>query len=208
MSTSTNVRPPRSSIVSIVSRVVPGTSATIVRSSPTSLLKSDDLPTFGRPRIATRIASSGRGPRGLDRQAVEDLVEQVAGVRAVQARDRERVAEAERVELEGEVVWPGSSILFASTSTCFFAPRRISASSSSPGRDALPRVDDEEHEVGLADRGARLLGDLPRDRARVGDVDAARVDQQEVLAVPLADQLLAVARRALTCRGRPPGATR
>ena len=31
--------------------------STIVRSSPTSLLKSDDLPTFGRPRIATRIAS-------------------------------------------------------------------------------------------------------------------------------------------------------
>ena len=27
-------------------------------------------------------------------------------------------------------------------------------------RDAGPRVDDEQHEVGLADRRARLLGDL------------------------------------------------
>ena len=53
----------------------------------------------------------------------------------------------------------GSSSLFASTSTGFFAARRIAASSSSPGVIARPRVDDEEHEVGLADRRARLLDD-------------------------------------------------
>ena len=58
------------------------------------------------------------------------------------------------------------------------------------------RVDDEEHEVGLLDRRARLLGDRARDRRRVGDVDAAGVDEQEALAVPLADELLAVARDA------------
>ena len=35
-----------------------GTSETITRSSPTSVLRRLDFPTFGRPRIATRIASS------------------------------------------------------------------------------------------------------------------------------------------------------
>ena len=93
----------------------------------------------------------------------------------------------------------GSSILFASTSTGFFARRRMSRELLVAGRDARLRVDDEEDEVGLRDRGARLDGDLLRDRARVGDVDAARVDQQEALAVPLADELLAVAGRALHC---------
>ena len=35
--------------MSIVSRVVPGTSETITRSAPTRAFRSDDLPTFGRP---------------------------------------------------------------------------------------------------------------------------------------------------------------
>ena len=63
-------------------------------------------------------------------------------------------------------------------------------------RDPDLRVDDEEHEVGLRDGLPRLVGDRARDRRLVGDVDAARVDQQEALRAPLADQLLAVARDA------------
>jgi len=35
------------------SRVVPGTSSTMARRSPMRRLKSVDLPTFGRPTIAT-----------------------------------------------------------------------------------------------------------------------------------------------------------
>src|SRR5581483_531874 len=49
---------------------------------------------------------------------------------------------------------------------------------------------------GVGDRGARLVGDLPRDRARVDDVDAAGVDEQELAALPLDDELIAVPRRA------------
>ena len=54
----TNVRLPRASTVSIESRVVPGCSATITRSSPSRAFSRLDLPTLGRPRIATRIAAS------------------------------------------------------------------------------------------------------------------------------------------------------
>ena len=74
--------------------------------------------------------------------------------------------------------------------------RRIAASSSSPGVIPVRVSSDEEDEVGLGDRAARLLGDLLRQRRRVGDVDAAGVDEQEALAGPLADDLLAVARDA------------
>ena len=63
-------------------------------------------------------------------------------------------------------------------------------------RDPVPCVDDEEHEVGLGDRAARLVGHLLRERRRIDDVDAARVDEQETLAGPLADDLLAVSRHA------------
>jgi len=45
-------------------------------------------------------------------------------------------------------------------------------------------------------RLARLLRDRPRQRRRVGDVDAAGVDEHEPLARPLADELLPVARHA------------
>ena len=117
-------------------------------------------------------------------EVVDDLVEQVAGAVAVQPGDRDRVAEPEAVQVERERVLRGSSILFASTSTGFFDSRRIWATSSSPGRDPDLRVDDEEDEVRLGDGLARLLGDRARERRRVGDVDAAGVDQQEPPAAP------------------------
>ena len=64
------------------------------------------------------------------------------------------------------------------------------------GRDAGLRVDDEEDEVRLLDGRARLLGDRARHRRLIRDVHAAGVDQEEALAVPVADELLAVARDA------------
>ena len=65
----------------------PGRSETITRSSPSSAFRSDDLPTFGRPRIATRIASSpSRRASPLPGSRVDDLVEQVAGAVPVHAR--------------------------------------------------------------------------------------------------------------------------
>ena len=93
--------------------------------------------------------------------------------------------------------WDGSSILFASSEHVLLRLAQDLRELLVAGRDAGAGVDDEEHEVGLGDRGARLLRDLAGDRMRVDDVDAAGVDQQEVEPVPLRDQLLAVARRAL-----------
>ena len=135
--------------------------------------------------------------RRFARQPVEHLVEQVAGVRAVQAGDRERLAEAEPVELEREALLRRVVDLVREHEHVLLRLAQDLRELLVARRDPGAGIDDEQHEVGLGDRGARLLGDLLRDRARVGDVDAAGVDQQEAAPVPLADELLAVARRAL-----------
>jgi hypothetical protein len=50
----------------MVSRVVPGTGETIMRSSPNKRFVNDDLPTLGRPTMDTRISSSwGSAPTAL-----------------------------------------------------------------------------------------------------------------------------------------------
>ncbi len=66
VSTMRNRRRCQMSGLSIASRVVPGMSLTITRSSRSSRFTSDDLPTFGRPTIATRRSRSGVCGRRLD----------------------------------------------------------------------------------------------------------------------------------------------
>src|SRR5262245_18464062 len=46
-------RPPASTMVETRSRVTPAVGSTMLIRRPTSQLNSDDLPTFGRPTIAT-----------------------------------------------------------------------------------------------------------------------------------------------------------
>ena len=73
---------------------------------PGSRSASDDLPTFGRPRIATAdlVVSASLLPCSPSPSScvepLDDRVQQVAGAAAVQRRDRDRVAQAERVQLE------------------------------------------------------------------------------------------------------------
>ena len=176
---------------------MPGTSLTIVRSSPTRRLKSDDLPTFGRPRIATRIASSPTGTRELSGRRSTISSSRSPTLVPCWPEMRHRVAEAEAVQVERQALLRRVVDLVREQQHLLLRAAQQLGELLVAGRDAGARVDDEQHEVGLGDRGARLLGDLRRDVAAVGEVDAARVDQHELLAVPLADELLAVARRAL-----------
>ena len=107
-----------STTVSMASRVVPGMSCTIERSSPSSWLKSVDLPTLGRPMMATlrrardrcrsrplgpppapsAVSSSSSSRRERHREQRHDLVEQVAGPPPVQRahRIRDRPGRARR----------------------------------------------------------------------------------------------------------------
>ena len=133
VSTSTNVVSSRCSTVSMESRVVPGTSDTMTRSRPTSAFRSDDLPTFGRPRIATLIASSptGRSARPGSRPTISSrrspepcpCSAEIGIGSPSPSRWNSSASRSRR----------GSSSLFARTSTGRRDKRRISASSSSPG---------------------------------------------------------------------------
>ena len=115
---------------------------------------------------------------------------------AVSRRERKRIAEPEPVKLERERVLIGVVDLVRDEHHRLVRRPQDLGELLVAGRDARPRVGQEEDEVGLGDGRLRLLGDRARDRIRAGDVDAARVDQQEPLAVPLADELLPVARDA------------
>ena len=169
-----------------------------MRSSPIRALKSDDLPTFGLPRIATRIASpetAGRdSPTSSSRS--DDLVEQIAGARAVHTRDRQRVAEPEPVELERERFLRRVVDLVREHEHRLVRETEDRRELLVARRDARPRIDDEEDEVGLRHRDAGLVDDRAGNGVLARDIDAAGVDQQEPLAGPVADELLAVAGRA------------
>ena len=154
------------------------------------------MPTFGRPRIATRIASSptGRSPPPGSRR--DDLVEQVAGAVAVQRRERDRIAEPEPVELERLGV--AARVVELVRDDEHGAPRRAQDLGELlvARRDSRLRVDDEEHEIGLLDRLPRLLGDLRPERPRVLAVDAARCRSRGTCRRSSRRELLAVARDA------------
>jgi hypothetical protein len=59
VSTSTNGRPAHSAWAALRSRVIPGRSWTTARRVPSTRLKNVDLPTFGRPMMATTGAGIG-----------------------------------------------------------------------------------------------------------------------------------------------------
>ena len=90
------------SIASTVSRVVPGMSLTIDRSSRSIRFSNDDLPTLGRPTMATAIGSVSAGaPRLAARgQPADHFVEQIAGALAVLGGDLHDRLEAEPIELD------------------------------------------------------------------------------------------------------------
>ena len=191
-----------STMVSTASRVVPGMSCTIERSSPTRRLNSVDLPTFGRPTIAIeKMPSSVRSstaPRGSGGQRVDEGVEQVAAPPPVDGRHRVRGAEAEPGEAprsrsrgaRRRPCWPrgapGCSLRWRMRATC--------ASSS-----VMPTLTSTTRRITSASATARSAcaltwrasGAAPS--PEVGQQPAAGVDDGERAAVPVGLEHLAVA---------------
>ena len=106
VSTSTNVVSPRRRTVSIASRVVPGTSDTMTRSRPSERVQERRLADVRTPEDRDLDRLLADRPLAATREPAHDLVEQVARAVPVQRRDRDRVAEAEPVELERLEVAP------------------------------------------------------------------------------------------------------
>ena len=86
------------------------------------------------------------------------------------------------------------SHLLAAISTGIFERRSRSAISCSPGRAPARASTTSSASVRVGEPRLRLLADRAGERVVVGEVDAAGVDQREDAAVPLAFELVAVAR--------------
>ena len=192
------MRPSTSIGVSIASRVVPAT-------------LGDDHPLAAEERVDERGLADVRAPDHREPddvllgvgdlvvlgQQLDEAVEQVAGAEALGGGDRERLAEPEAVEVVRERRGrSGESILFAATTTGRLPRRRMSAISCVAGAHAGAGVDDEQRDLGVGQRGARLVLDRDRQRILVLEVHAAGVDQREAAPVPVGRELLAVARDA------------
>ena len=188
VSTSTNVVSSRRSTVSIASRVVPGTSETMTRSSPTSRFRSERL-------ADVRSAEDGDADRVLHPRAA---ARSGSGSRSTTSSRRSPVPWPWRLEIANGSPRPSrwNSWITSSRRRVVDLVRdeqhRLARAAEQVGdllvarRDPLPRVDEEEHEVGLLDRGAGLLGDPLRDRRGVGHVDRRRCRRGEARAPPLA----------------------
>ena len=114
---------------------------------------------------------------------------------AVHCRERKRIAKPEAVELEREGIAPRVVDLVRHEQHGLVRDAQDLGQLLVAGRDPDLRVDHENNEVCIGDRALCLVGNLPGEIVLAGDVDAAGIDQQEALARPLADELLAVARR-------------
>ena len=168
------------SSTSTVSRVVPGSSLTITRSSRTSRLTSDDLPTFGRPTMAIAVSSVAKR-RFLpgNGQAREDLVQQLRDAVAMLGRHFDHGIEAHLKELEGAV--PGPLVVRLVDGQNRRPPERADPLGDLLiARDQpLAAVDDEHDQVRLLERPESVLDHELVQRVGRRAEQAAGIDQGE-----------------------------
>ena len=144
MSTSTKVRSPRWSTVSIASRVVPGhlgdDHALLAEQRVQQARLADVRP--AEDRDADRLLADLLRPAAREHR--HDRVEQVAGAVAVQGRERHRVAEPEPVELERERVLRRVVDLVREQEHRLVRAAQDRGELLVAGRDPGARVDDEQ----------------------------------------------------------------
>src|SRR3954469_487590 len=129
-------------------------------------------------------------------QRLGHAIEQVADVEPLRGRHRQRIAEAERVEVGGQRhVAHRVDLVGREDDGALPAAQDVGellVTGPAPGA----RVDDEDRRNGIVERGLGLLADRAGDRVDVEEVHAPGVDQVEAPAVPLAGDLVAIARDA------------
>ena len=167
VSTKRHSLPPSSTISSTGSRVVPASSLTTTRSSPAALFSSEDLPTFGRPRIATR-----RGPpiSCLATAEISGSTFMISSSRS--ATPRPWIADTGYGSPRPEVPEGGGLGLVAGVVDLVGDEEDGLAALAEQLHDVLVgrggadhRVDDEHHDVAEVDRDLGLRGDgasMPR----------------------------------------------
>ena len=192
-----NALPSSSKRTSTLSRVVPGTSLTIIRSACASVLTSVLLPTFRRPTIATFITGSGgassAASSGRFRQPLADRVEQFRLAAIFLGADADHLPR-EAVESVG---------LGLQRRRVGLVDHQHDGHGDVPQpfghglvqRDGpLAAIDDEQHDLGGIDRRLNLVLDLIGQVVDVFDAHAAGIDQFGETAVEIDQMGDAVAR--------------
>ena len=139
VSTSTTGSPSKLRTVSTGSRVVPGISLTSARSSPSRALSSDDLPTFGRPMIASRAVSSSAGSapgRDSGRASIIRSIRSSTPIPCCAETITGSGKPSSRISWR-KCSWPGLSALLAATRVGLPDRRRRCAMSRSTGTRPL-----------------------------------------------------------------------
>ena len=178
----------------MLSRVVPGVSLTMTRSSPRMAFVSIDLPTFGRPTMAMDSAVDGSATRCL-RQHVRDHVHEVADAHAVQRADGDRLAQTELVELDGGLT-PELALRLVGDEE--HRPVDVSqpvGDVAIGGGQAVLAVDNEEHDLRFRCGHLYLGSHKLAVRQRAVHEQPAGIDETESLAAPLDVSVDAVACR-------------
>ena len=164
VSIATNGLPSSSKRTSTLSRVVPGTSLTIIRGALTSVLMNVLLPTLRRPTIATFISGSVAAFFGLvverRRQLRDDHVQQHGPVAILQRADAQRLAGAETVELVGLRIDPFVVGLVGDQNDRHLHRSQPAGDFLVERQHAFAGVDDEQNHVGRVDRQVDLVFDV------------------------------------------------
>jgi hypothetical protein len=148
--------------VSTVSRVVPGSAATVTRSAPTRRFSSEDFPDVGPSHDRDPdLLALVRGDLGrLRGEPCRDLLHEVRDPEPVLGRERDRLAEPQLEGLRRMIFEPRVVHLVPRHEDSRCDRRSRDASSRSPCRDPRAPVEDEHDDARFVDRDERLPLDL------------------------------------------------
>ncbi len=177
------------------SRVVPATGETIDRSPPVSAFSSVDLPTFGRPMIATLIAGVS-GSASTKGKACGHVLQQVFHADIVFRRNREISPHSQRVKVVRQILLLARVRLVYGQRDRLAEPQQHLRQIPIGAGDLRAAIHQENDLVRLLQRELGLFQNLARNIIRIVHHDAAGVDDFEPLAIELRRAMDAVARDA------------
>ena len=181
--------------VSMLSRVVPGRSWTTDRSSPISRLKRVDLPTLGRPTMATAgvpSSSDSAGSAGSSGKRATTVSKRSPVPRPWMALTMNGSPRPSRENCQASASRLSPSTLLATTTAPPAGPAQQGGHLGVVVGDPDRAVQHEQDDVGFADGPLRLPGHLAVQGVPTGQ-PASGVDDREIPAGPFGVEHLPVA---------------
>ena len=182
----------------MLSRVVPGWSKAMTRSSPMMALTSVDLPTFGRPTIAIfgRAAIGRPGCASLDRELLQHQIHQLVHAVSVRGGDRQRLPRPSSWNSAAAVSRDNPSLLFTTRYSGRPALRSTVRDVAVLGGDAGTAINQQQHGIGFVHRLQRLPRHRVKDALLCRRLQPAGVNHQVGLRAQAPMAVVPIAREA------------